>query len=300
MKEFSLEEMEHIKKDYKTNNVEYEEMLKKAREMTFFDCKTYEKPIAVFVGGQTGAGKGGIDVYSTQEFRKMNVKSTVIDDDQYRMLHPRAREILKKYPTLYTEITGVETATITSSILKEAISKRYNFVFEGTMKNTRILDETMKNMPDCFTKIVRVMATSNLESLLTAFERNEAQIEIVGYGRFTNVLTHNKSYDGVLNTLKVIEESGVPEIIEVLARTENILAPRLVYSSQNKNNRYKSAYEALIEEREKNREEAKKSAMDRLKKILSARNVGEDEKQQRKLLEQEIENMMKEKKTWKN
>ena len=40
--------------------------------------------------------------------------------------------------------------------------------------------------------------------------------------------------------------------------------------------------------------------MDRLKKILSARNVGEDEKQQRKLLEQEIENMMKEKKIWKN
>ena len=38
MEEFSLEEIEHIKKDYKTNNVEYEEMLEKAREMTFFVC----------------------------------------------------------------------------------------------------------------------------------------------------------------------------------------------------------------------------------------------------------------------
>lgn len=294
MKEYSLEEINKIKDYYKTNENDYKEMLKKAKEMTFFYCKSYDNPIAVFVGGQTGAGKGGIDVYSMKEFNKMNLKATVIDDDQYRMLHPYAKEILKKYPTLYTEITGVETGTITKEVLKEAIDSHYNFVFEGTMKNTRILDETMKNMPECYTKIVRVMATSNLESLLTAFERNEAQIEIVGYGRFTNVLTHNKTYVGVLETLKKIEESKVPNFTEVLARTENIMEPKLVYSSKNLNNEYESAYIALIQERTKNREKIISTVNERIKKILNTRETEEYEKEQRRLLETEIKNIISE------
>ena len=126
---------------------------------------------AILIGGQTGAGKGGIDVYSKKEFKEQNLDSIVIDVDCFRMLHPRAEEIIKKYPTLYTDITAQETGPIAKELLKEAIEKGYNFIFEGTMKNTEIL-ETMRNMPRKFNKVVRVIATSPKESLLTAFERN--------------------------------------------------------------------------------------------------------------------------------
>ena len=227
-----------------------------------------------------------------QEFNKINLKTTVIDDDGYRLLHPKAKEILKKYPLLYTEITGVETSLITSEILKEAIEKRYNFIFEGTMKNTRIL-ETMRKMPKEYTKIVRVMATSNIESLLTAFERNEAQIEVVGYGRFTNVLTHNKTYDGVLSSIQEVEKSGVPEVIEIFARTEDITMPKCIYSSKSNNNIYSSAYEAMKKEREINKESVKETVDKRLADILNNRNVEKFENIQRNILKEEIKKMMR-------
>ena len=46
------------------------------------------------------------------------------------------------------------------------------YAADGTeFRNAEAL-ETMKGMPKDFKKVVRVMATSNIESLLTAFERN--------------------------------------------------------------------------------------------------------------------------------
>lgn len=288
-----MENVEEIKKYYKLNDEEYEKMYQEARQVAFYDAESYESPVAIIIGGQTGAGKGGIDVYSTQEFTSQGKKSIVIDDDGYRMLHPKAKEILEKYPTLFTDITGQETATITRDILQEAIDKRYNFIFEGTMKNTRIL-ETMKNMPKEYKKIVRVMATSKIESLLTAFERNEEQIEFIGYGRFTKAGTHDNTYIGVLDTIKKIQESGVPDVVEVFTRTEDITAPKKVYSSECQNNEYDSAYETVKNYREINKQIAQKEAISRMEKIINNnRKISEDEKEQRELLKELINKEIK-------
>ena len=148
-------------------------------------------------------------------------------------------------------------------------------------------------MPKEYTKIVRVMATSNIESLLTAFERNEAQIEVVGYGRFTNVLTHNKTYDGVLSSIQEVEKSGVPEVIEIFARTEDITMPKCIYSSKSNNNIYSSAYEAMKKEREINKESVKETVDKRLADILNNRNVEKFENIQRNILKEEIKKMMR-------
>lgn len=282
------QEIEKIKEYYKLPEKEYNKMYEQARKIAFFDAESYEKPVAILIGGQTGAGKGGIDVFSTKEFELQGKKSIVIDDDGYRMLHPKAREILEKYPTIFTDITAQETNTITRDILQEAIDKRYNFIFEGTMKNTRIL-ETMKNMPKEYTKIVRVMATSKIESLLTAFERNEEQVNFIGYGRFTKAEVHNKTYTGVLNTVKEIEESGVPEVIEIFARTADITNPKKVYSSIEKNNQFNLAYETLKKYREINKEEVKNTAIIRMNNIINNnRKINEDEIKQRALLKELI------------
>lgn len=45
-------------------------MYQNARKLIFRDAKTYKNPVAILIGGQTGAGKGGIDVYSKREFKE--------------------------------------------------------------------------------------------------------------------------------------------------------------------------------------------------------------------------------------
>lgn len=282
-----MNEIEEIKKEYKLNEKEYEEMYQNARKIVFQNAKTYKNPIAIIVGGQTGAGKGGIDVYSKKEFKKQRLDSIVIDVDSYRMLHPRGEEIVKKYPTWYNDITAQETGPIAKALLKETIEKGYNFIFEGTMKNTEIL-ETMKKMPKNYTKIVRVIATSPKESLLTAFERNEEQVEAVGYGRFTNVDVHDFSYEGVAKTLKVIEESKVPDRIQIFTRGEDIVSPKLVYDSNREKNEYNTAYESLIAYRKINEERMKDTITDRLNKLLNGRTIDNRELEQREKLKKKM------------
>lgn len=282
-----MQDINKIKKEYKLNKEEYEEMYQNARKIIFGDSKTYENPTAIIIGGQTGAGKGGIDVFSKREFKEKNLDSIVIDVDVYRMLHPKANEIITKYPTLYTEITGQETNPIAKALLTEAIEKGYNFIFEGTMKNTEVL-ETMKNMPQNYTKIVRVIATSPKESLLTAFERNEEQINLIGYGRFTNVEVHNISCEGVEKTLKIIEESKVPDKIQIFTRGKDIVSPELVYDSSRESNEYNTAYETLIEYRKINETHMVDSIKERLKNILNNRNIETREKEQREKLKLEM------------
>lgn len=283
-----MQDIDKIKKEYKLSKNEYDEMYQNARRIIFRNAKTYENPVAIIIGGQTGAGKGGIDVFSKREFAKNGLDSIVIDVDIYRMLHPKADEIIRKYPTLYTEITGQETSPIAKAILTEAIEKKYNFIFEGTMKNTEVL-ETMKNMPDCYTKIVRVIATSPKESLLTAFERNEEQINLIGYGRFTNVEVHNTSYDGVANTLKIIEESNVPDRIQVFTRGKDIVSPELVYDSNRNDNECNGAYETLTKYRKINEENMCDSIEERLEKVLNNnREIQDTEEIQRERLRFEM------------
>ena len=155
------------------------------------------------------------------------------------------------------------------------------------MKNTEIL-ETMKKMPKNYNKIVRVIATSSKESLLTAFERNEEQVNAVGYGRFTNVDVHDFSYEGVAKTLKIIEESKVPDRIQIFTRGKDIVSPELVYDSNNDKNEYNTAYETLIAYRKINEEKMKGTIEERLNSLLNERMIDNRELEQRKKLKQKM------------
>ena len=137
-------EEEKIISNYELSNDQFEEMYEKCKKITFFNCESVKEPTGVFIGGQTGAGKGGIDVFSKQEFIHKNQNAAILDVDVYRALHPYTKEILAKYPTIYTKITAKVTGRILKRIMAEAIENNYNFIFEGTLKNTEALETKKK------------------------------------------------------------------------------------------------------------------------------------------------------------
>lgn len=287
--EYSEIELENIKKKFEPTEDEFKDMLEKCKYVTFYKCEPCEKPKAIFVGGQTGSGKGGIDVYSEQEFLKEGKSAALVDIDVYRALYPRADEILKKYPTIYTDITAKTTGRVVKEILQYAIDNKYNFIFEGTLKNTEAF-ETMKSMPEYFTKIVRVMAVPKFESLLTAFERNDEQVNMSGYGRFTNVATHNKTYEGVLNTIKTIEESQENINIEVFIRGNDMASPIRAFSTLKDEGK---PSDVIKEKRTEGGKGAIDKAKNRLENLLSnLRPKDKYEEEQLKKLEIEIRTIM--------
>lgn len=76
-----------------------------------------------------------------------------------------ANKINREVPEYFVPISATGSNPVTPLVMQEAVDRGYNFVFDGTMKNRRILD-TMKTWPENYQKIVKVIATSDIESLL--------------------------------------------------------------------------------------------------------------------------------------
>lgn len=185
--------------------------------------------VAVVLGGQAGAGKSSLVADTKREFQDAGRRIVLIDDDQYRKLYPYSKEILEECPEYYTRITATATNSITPKILKFASENGYNFIFDGTMKNERIVN-TMKTWKD-YQIQVKVMATSRLRSLVGATIRNGELRTLGEEGRFITVEVHDGTYYGIPDTLRYLEKLGIANEIRVYTRGNNPLFPKKEYSS---------------------------------------------------------------------
>ena len=166
--------------------------------------------------------------------------------------------------------------------MKKAIDDKHNFIFEGTLKNDRILDRIQELKQNGFNVTVRALAVPRLESLLTVHERYEKQMEVLTYGRLISIEHHNKAYDGIPAVVDKIEKSGLCTV-EVYLRGDEIGKPVKVYSSKEKNERFPTARIALEEYRKSEEKETIKTAKTRVNKLRESfvkRNAKESELKQ--------------------
>lgn len=243
-------EKDELMKKYKLTPEKHNKILKHIEGYVFNSKKSVANPTAVIIGGQTGAGKGQVIIYSKNEFKDNNV--VIINNDEYREFHPKAMEIAKRYPMLYTKITAQESESWASYIFEKAINEKYNIIFEGTMKNTRIADTISRIKQNGFKVIVRGLAVTNLKSLLSMNERYVEQQKARGAGRMVILESHNITFEGMPNTIDVIEKANNYDILEIFKRAEDgkkITKNEIIYSSYDKLT-YNSAKEAVLEYRE--------------------------------------------------
>lgn len=229
---------EEILKKYKLAEDEHNEYYDTIKRI-YIGGKTPQKnPIAIIVGGQTGAGKSGILGYSSKIFGDNNV--IIINSDEIKPFHPKSEEIAKLYPQLYTKITDQESNTWTSRLFEELRREKYNIIFEGTMKNNRIADESITELKKLgYTVVVRGIAVCDLESRISILERYEGQVATKGWGRLIIPEHHNQTYMGMPNTIDYIEKNGLYDVLEIYARGEIPSEPILVYANHNKGNKAK-------------------------------------------------------------
>ena len=271
-----------IKDKYKLSEEEHNKIYKEIEKEVFVNSTPQEEPIAIIVGGQPGCGKGGVIAYTKNQVEANGKCIILITTDEYKPYHPNAIEIARKYPTEYVEIVEQDAGPWTGSIMKKAIDDKHNFIFEGTLKNDRILDRIQELKQNGFNVTVRVLAVPRLESLLTVHERYEKQMEVLTYGRLISIEHHNKAYDGIPAVVDKIEKSGLCTV-EVYLRGDEIGKPVKVYSSKEKNERFPTARIALEEYRKSEGKETIKTAKTRVNKLRESfvkRNAKESELKQ--------------------
>lgn len=233
-----MNEKEILKK-YKLTDDEHNEYYDIIKRIYVDGKMPQENPIAIIVGGQTGAGKSGILGYSSKMFENNNV--IIINSDEIKSFHPKSEEIAKLYPQLYTKITDQESNIWTSRLFEELRRNKYNIIFEGTMKNNRIADESIAELKKIgYTVVVRGIAVCDLESRISILERYEGQVITKGWGRLVIPEHHNQTYDGMPNTIDYIEKSGLYDVLEIYKRGDILSEPILVYANHNKENQIKT------------------------------------------------------------
>lgn len=205
---------------------------------------------AIVLGGQTGAGKSELVNMIFQEVRKNSQGIFLIDDDQFRKFYPRYEEIMAECPEYSTILTAKGSGPVTPKIMNYASQNGLNFIFDGTMKNSRILDTASKW--EDYDVSYKIMATSRIESLISIFERN-AYLRQNGFGRPISVEAHDETYSGIEGTIKKLEQEQPEANIEIYMRgTDSDRTPKLIYSPKQKG-MYRNAAEALIQGRERDR-----------------------------------------------
>ena len=271
-----------IKDKYKLSEEEHNKIYKEIEKEVFVNSTPQDEPIAIIVGGQPGCEKGGVIAYTKNQVEANGKCIILITTDEYKPYHPNAIEIARNYPTEYVEIVEQDAGPWTGSIMKKAIDDKHNFIFEGTLKNDRILDRIQELKQNGFNVTVRALAVPRLESLLTVHERYEKQMEVLTYGRLISIEHHNKAYDGIPAVVDKIEKSGLCTV-EVYLRGDEIGKPVKVYSSKEKNERFPTARIALEEYRKSEGKETIKTAKTRVNKLRESfvkRNAKESELKQ--------------------
>lgn len=271
-----------IKDKYKLSEEEHNKIYKEIEKEVFVNSTPQDEPIAIIVGGQPGCGKGGVIAYTKNQVEANGKCIILITTDEYKPYHPNAIEIARNYPTEYVEIVEQDAGPWTGSIMKKAIDDKHNFIFEGTLKNDRILDRIQELKQNGFNVTVRALAVPRLESLLTVHERYEKQMEVLTYGRLISIEHHNKAYDGIPAVVDKIEKSGLCTV-EVYLRGDEIGKTVKVYSSKEKNERFPTARIALEEYRKSEGKETIKTAKTRVNKLRESfvkRNAKESELKQ--------------------
>ena len=272
------EEIEKIKQYYAITKEDFLKMCMQAREDTFKNhFPNQGKPTAIFIGGQPGAGKSALVIKTKKEFLKTQKDIIIFDLDMYRGLYKNSIEIAKKYPNLYSEITGKVAGRILEKMSTEAIQNGYNFIIEGTMgKPVYTLDVLQKSSRE-YNIIVKTLAVSKEESLLSIHERYIEMKKSMGIGRMTKIENHNSKYDNFTNVVDSIECSGIE--VEVYERSNGIEDPKMIYKTSSKNNIYSCANEAIIKGRQNSSRICKNNSSQRLESIKEdIKNFGEEEK----------------------
>ncbi|ATS24168.1 hypothetical protein PK69_20180 [Xanthomonas phaseoli pv. phaseoli] len=214
----------------------------------FKDTAPTDQPQAIILGGQPGAGKSGLLEASKQGFADRNV--VTINGDELRYYHPQYLAIQKADERHFAELTDPHVRPWTKQLFDRTIETRRNVVFEGTMRESGPITDTMRRLKAAgYYVVARVIAANERDSMAGIHRRYEEQKAAKGFGRWSNVQAHDDAYKGMPATLEYIERHKLADRVQVYDRKGNVLYDNELHGNEWK--RQPVARAAIEAERER-------------------------------------------------
>lgn len=183
-----------------------------------------ETPVAVFIGGQPGAGK------STQA--EMAVKSfgesgyVHVDADRTRVEHPNYLPLAKNPATEQIAATAVQadSGKWAALLTRNGAEARRNLLIEGTMRVPQQINDVAetirKNGYQLEARIIAVHEKTSEASMQYRFEREKI---VQGFGRTIPFDYHEKAAAGIVETVKMIEDNKLFDRLRICDRGGNVI-----------------------------------------------------------------------------
>ena len=267
-------------KKYMLTEEEYRRCLAMAEINVFMQGNTVagEKPRSIFIVAQAGAGKTGLKNYIINEGQDSGTLESYIEfnPDEIAIYHKYYKEILEEFPDdSYQILQEFVKPALDTYLRQRAVQLRNNIVQEGTFGSTQSYIELInfqKNggkanignlQPDGTREEIEVignydveidiLAVDRFESYLSALEREQYFRESNLPPRVVTLKNHDYAYEKMIDTLRLIESESLFDKARVYRRGYLFNKPELVHVSGD--GRYSSIVEAVITERNKNRQE---------------------------------------------
>ena len=208
-----------------------EEKLRQAK--IIYDLNTYEKPasdrpFAVIVIGQPGAGKSGVMSYTGSQYPT----AVSLDIDEFRQFYPRYDELQNKNPELYSPVTGKFATDMIHILTPVLIQNKHNLILHKTRGDEAIIADTIEPLrANGYNIIIKVLAVNHLESKISALDRSISEREKLNYCRWVLIDYHNQQYRTIPLLIDKFEREGLADVIEVYTRGKEITLPNLEYST---------------------------------------------------------------------
>lgn len=225
-----METKEELIKSYELDQEEQNKVGKIIYDKYTYQKGSSDRPFAIIVIGQPGAGKSGVMGYSENQFET----AISLDIDDLRAYHPKYDEVKANHPDIFEKVTGSFASSMIHYLTPRLIEEKHNLILHKTRGDDAVIYDTIIPLQQKgYDIIVRVLSVNHLESKMSALERSLAEREKFGCCRWVLRDYHNKHYNGIVDLVDNLEKNNYADHIEVFVRGDIPTQPELMYSKVN-------------------------------------------------------------------
>ena len=179
--------------------------------------QSLEKPIAILLAGQPGAGK---TVLSSLMSYSNNNDIVLINGDDYRKSHPNYKELYEKYGPDSVSMTSLYSSAVTEALIDRLSDLKYNLVIEGTGRTVNVPRKTSELLTGKgYSVEMAVIAVRPVLSLISTVKRFYDMNERDTIPRSTAVEAHDNVVSVLPYNLDVLRQ--LPSISRITIWTRD-------------------------------------------------------------------------------
>jgi UDP-N-acetylglucosamine kinase len=204
---------------YQLEKSEHIDIFSRIEKRLLQGIKSQKNPFFIIVGGQPGCGKSTrCDIIRSQ--LPESEKVLVVNIDQLRHYHPKYNFLNRQNDKLAALYTGQDAGVWADMLINKAARKRYNMVYESTLKNTEVLLFITKELKEKagYDVSLQIMIVKPEFSQVSTYLRYEQIKAAQGYGRYVIPKYHDDSFNNIPKALQAIKEQGLVSKIELYTR----------------------------------------------------------------------------------